>query len=261
MNNMMMMAMAIGMSHKSNATSTVQTILGASDNLGQTGRLAVGMIRQRSDEQDREASDRRLGKEVLALLEANRLGPQVLEKYPGLARVVALATPTAATTTKAAANVAPAHAHGTPAPAAASPPAQHSQAQGLGAMPLHGQVDDKFVMAVRAGNVAGLDRLARSADVAAQEATAEAAVAAAAAVAAETTAKADADACDAAQKEADKNPGKADVLAAAVAAKKKAGETAAAAERARSDAHRAEATAHAMRHAAKDLKIRLAAEC
>ncbi|MBC8073415.1 MAG: hypothetical protein IAG13_34160 [Deltaproteobacteria bacterium] len=250
---MMMMAMAMGMSHRSNATSTVQTILGASDNLGQTGRLAVGMIRQRSDEQDRESSDRKLGKEVVALLDAHKLDPKVLEPYPGLKRVAALASPTHA------ANVG--HTHGTTTPAGAPTPTMQDHAHGLGSLVPHAPVEDKFAMAVRAGNFAGLDRLARSADLAAQDATAEAAVAVAAAVAAEATAKAEADAYDVAQKESDKNPGKADVLAAVATAKKKSTEADATAERARSDAHRAEATAHAMRHATKDLKVRLAAEC
>lgn len=251
MNPMMMMAMAVAMSHRSNSSSTVQTVLGASDSLGQTGRLAIGMVRQRTEEQDRDLADRRVGKELLALLDANQVDPATLEKYPALKRVALLGGAVAAAP---AANTAP-HAHAGVVAAPASTPNR------LAGLQPRSPVDPRYAVAVRAGNVAGIERLAIAADAAAAEATRDAVAAEAAAHKAETDAKAAADIAAAAECEAQKDQANAALAAKAAEAKKKSDEAALVADIARSMALRSRATADVMTHAAKDLKARLAAEC
>lgn len=267
MNPLIMMAMAMTMSNRSNAASTAQTVLGASDGLGQSGRLAVGLVRQRNDEQARYLETRETGQQLVELLREHKITTVDLTNYPALKKSIDAALPAGGTTSASAA-----HMHGAPAPTAA---AAHgnvvSIAPGTALTVSHGvdikrvephvPVDPKYALSVASGNVQGSVRVSAAADAAAAQARADAdAAIAAAAVAQATAAKAaeDATTAVAAAKPA---PGDQALADKATAAKKKADEAAAAAVEAEAKAHAARATAHTASHAAKELREMLSRWC
>jgi hypothetical protein len=125
MTEWMMMAMMIGMANRNNAAETVQTVIGASNVLGEGGRMAVGLMRQQQIDAERalarKASDdrvRAIGRELHQLVhdiqEHHELGVS-LEKYPKLTGAVRLALPDHAPIARPAPIAAPAPA---PAPVA-----------------------------------------------------------------------------------------------------------------------------------------------
>lgn len=253
MNTMMMMAMAVAMSRRSNSSSTVQTILGASDSLGQSGRLAVGILRQRTDEQERAAADKKVGQELLALLDAHKIPVEELAKYPSLQRVATTAGVVVATTPTTAAGAMQPHSHviGTVAPTST---ALVQFTGGTGG-------DAKYVMAERAGTFDGLARITAAADVAVERAQLEVAEAQAKVEKAEADAKLAQQAAEKADAEAKANAGDAARQERAVEAKKKAEEAEGHAEKTRVHLHRLTAIATAMRSAADQLRTELAEVC
>jgi hypothetical protein len=266
MNPLIMMAMAMAMSNRSNAASTAQTVLGAADGLGQTGRMAIGLVRQRNEEQARELETRETGQQLVELLREHKITTVDLTKYPALKKSIDAALPPVGV-----ASTRSGHMHGAPAPAAAvgqgnvvsivpsnTPAPAHGAVKRLEP---HEPVDQRYVLSVVSGNVQGSMRVSAAADAAAAQAKAEAEAAiAAAAVAQATSAKAaeDAAAAAAAAKAAPADQALADK---ATAAKKKADEAAAAATEAEAKAHGARATAHTASHAAKELREMLSHWC
>jgi hypothetical protein len=261
MNMMMMMAMAVAMSHRSNASSTVQTVLGASDSLGQTGRLAVGMIRQRSDEQERAAADKRVGQELLALLTAAKIPVSALTEYPSLQRVATAAGAVIQPAPAATTGQIVAHSHTTPILVSSQSlsPLANKTALSTYVGPING--DAKYVMAERAGTFDGLARMTGAADHAAAHASQELKDAQAKLVSAEAEASAAHSVSDKAEAEAKAAPADVGKQEKAAEAKKKCEELEGIAEKARVHVHRLQAIATSMRSAADTLRAELAEVC
>jgi hypothetical protein len=103
MNQWMMMAMMIGMANRNNPAETVQTVLGASNALGEGGRMAVGLMRQQQVDTERVVAKRKaddrvkaIGKELHDLAHAIKEHHQLqldLVGFPALAEAVKVALP------------------------------------------------------------------------------------------------------------------------------------------------------------------------
>ncbi len=261
MNPLFMMAMAMAMSNRTNAVSTAQTVLGAADGLGQAGRLAVSLVRQRNDEQSRLLEARETGKQLVDLLVENRVASIDGARFPALKKAIEAAMPPSTSVGGMAMGVvsAPRNSNvialssGSPMPLPAPSATKHVEP--------HTPVDPKYALSVVSGNVQGSVRVEAAAASAAAQAGAEAAAAIEAAASATQIAAKAADEANAAAAAAQAAPGDAGLAAKAVDAKKKADAAAAAAAELEGKAHTARAVAHTAKHAVAEIRAMLASWC
>jgi hypothetical protein len=260
MNPLFMMAMAMSMSNRSNAVSTAQTVLGAADGLGQSGRLAVGLVRQRNEEQAQLLADRETGQQLVDLLVEHKITSVDLTRYPALKKAVDAAMP--ASSTGSGMVMGGAAANGTGVVALSSGNAVNQSAPGpMTHIDPHTPVDPKYALSVVSGNVQGSVRVEAAASAAAAQASADARAAVEASEAAQQAARAAADEASAAVAAAAAAPGDAGLASKAVEAKKKAEVTVAFAADLESKAHTARAVAHTAKHAVAELRAMLASWC